>query len=343
MMKHFLPRQSFEAIIRSFQELGLETKEVTESFYRQGGVDLEQWGIVASVDALMSLWTHATNQSTIDHVFIRAGMAVPFGSFGIVDHLVRTSATIEEGMLQLQTFIPLISATTSLVYVVEDDTVQIQIHNTPYFAIHDYVDRWLLGMFHRRLTQFLGEEVEVESLYLRPLEETDTSLDQLFGVPVLPHPLWTGLQIDLETWKSPLPTADPLLHKSLLKAANELKFRQFSSSPLSYAVWNTLSLALASRKSVSHIVSEKLGMSMRTLQRRLRKENSSMSALLESYRKQEALRLVSEGLSSLSDISSKLGYNEQSSFNRSFRRWVGLSPRAWRQRFKEQDQQDKHL
>lgn len=338
-MKHFLPRQSFEAIVRSFQELGLETKEATESFYTKGGVDLGEWGIVASVDALRALWAHATSQSAIEHVFIRAGMAVPFGSFGIVDHLVRTSSTLEEGMLQLQTFIPLVSSTTSLVFDLEDDTVQIQIHNTPYLAIHDYVDRWLLGMFYRRLNQFLGEEVEVQALYLRPLEEAGSSLDELFGAPVLPHPLWTGLQIDLETWRSPLPTADPLLHKSLLKAAKELKFRQFSSSPLSYAVWNTLSLALASRKSASHVISEKLGMSMRTLQRRLSKENSSVSALLESYRKQEALRLVSEGLSSLSDISSKLGYNEQSSFNRSFRRWVGLSPRAWRQRFEERDQE----
>lgn len=332
-MKHFLPKQSFQAILTSFQELGLESGVISESFFEEGGIKLDQLGIVASVDTLMLLWDIARRQSSEEHLFIRAGLALPFGSFGVVDHLVSTSATLEEGLRNLQTFLPLISSTTSLVFEESDDWVDILIVNTPYFSIHHYVDQWLLGMFVSYPRQFLGDDLPVEHLYLRPLKEPSASLDALLGAPVYPDQTRTGMRVSKEVWLRELPSADPLLNQSLFEAAEELKYRQFSSSPLAYAVWNTFSDALASGQSITSAIADQLGMSSRTLQRRLRKEDSSLSDLLDTYRKQEAIRLVTEGARSLADIAYELGYNEQSSFNRAFRRWMGVSPRSWLQRF----------
>ncbi len=105
--------------------------------------------------------------------------------------------------------------------------------------------------------------------------------------------------------------------------------QHFAQSPIAHGVWNVLSFALHSGQSTSRAVAAQLGISTRTLQRRLQKEKQSLSVLLEAYRKHEALRMLRERAFSVGKIASVLGYNEQSSFNRSFKRWTGTTPRTW--------------
>ena len=68
----------------------------------------------------------------------------------------------------------------------------------------------------------------------------------------------------------------------------------------------------------------------RVLQQRLAAQGSSFSALLESRR----LRLAKEHLAhsdiDLTTLALNLGYAELAVFSRAFKRWQGVSPRAWR-------------
>lgn len=328
-MRHFLPHQSVQAILRSFKEIGLETQIISDLFFKQEDVASEHWGVMASVDALMTLWKQAKAQSKEPYIFVRAGRAVPFGSFGIVDHLTTTASSMEEGLQTLSKNIALVSSTTVISFEESEGFVEIRFRNQPNLPIHDLVDQWLLGMFVQRMTECIGPDVPSCTLFLRTLIEPDPALDSILGYPVEPHPLYTGIRLPEEQWRKPLESSNPSLFQSLERAAEEMHLERFASAPLAYAVWNSLSTALHSGQSISRAVSDQLGVSVRTLQRRLRKERLSLSELLESFRKQEALRMLTEGLASLAEISSSLGYNEQSSFNRSFKRWTGLSPKRW--------------
>ncbi|TNE50021.1 MAG: AraC family transcriptional regulator [Deltaproteobacteria bacterium] len=329
VMRHFLPRQSFQAIFDSFAEVGLDRERISDHFYSQKGVLTEYWGVMASINSIMSLWEHAQQLSKTPHLFVRAGLAVPFGSFGLVDHLVFTADTVEDGLLQLQKYIPLVSSTTRLEYAEVEDDIEVRIYNRPYFPLHDHVDRWLLGMFIKRAREMLGEDFEFPMVFLRPLQKRDPTLDDIVGTPVLPHPMYTGVRLSKEAWQSPAPNTDPALHLSLQKAAEEMMFQRFSSAPIAYAVWNVMSGVFDSELSVGQAVSDRLGIPLRTLQRRLRKEKLSLKELVESYRKQEALHLLGQRLFSISEVAAKLGYHEHSSFTRSFKRWMGVSPRSW--------------
>ncbi|GAB4432106.1 MAG: hypothetical protein OHK0015_19230 [Chloroflexi bacterium OHK40] len=46
-------------------------------------------------------------------------------------------------------------------------------------------------------------------------------------------------------------------------------------------------------------------------------------------RLEEAQRMLRAREHSLAEIAYELGYSDQSAFTRAFRRWTGLSPRAW--------------
>ncbi|WP_269620053.1 AraC family transcriptional regulator [Zhongshania sp. BJYM1] len=77
-------------------------------------------------------------------------------------------------------------------------------------------------------------------------------------------------------------------------------------------------------------VAAELGMAARTLQRRLNNTDTNFKYLLDDARKQRAKVLVNEGELELLDIAAELGFSDQSSFQKAFKRWYGLAPGRYR-------------
>lgn len=75
-----------------------------------------------------------------------------------------------------------------------------------------------------------------------------------------------------------------------------------------------------------------LGFSCRTLQRRLADEGMAFRHLLDAARAQQAIVAVLRGDQTLVDLGASIGFDEQSSLCRAFRRWTGYAPLALRER-----------
>ncbi len=73
-----------------------------------------------------------------------------------------------------------------------------------------------------------------------------------------------------------------------------------------------------------------LGMSGRTLQRRLSERGYSYQAVVDEARRELAERLLRETEYPLTEIAFLTGFSEQSAFNRAFKRWAGQTPRSFR-------------
>ena len=73
-----------------------------------------------------------------------------------------------------------------------------------------------------------------------------------------------------------------------------------------------------------------LGLSPRTLQRRLRAEGTTCTAVLTQLRHDLALPLLRDGRLAVAEVAFLLGYEDPSAFHRAFRRWARRSPRAFR-------------
>ena len=79
-----------------------------------------------------------------------------------------------------------------------------------------------------------------------------------------------------------------------------------------------------------------LGMSPRSLQRRLDQEGQSFTNLLNDLRRNVAQRTLAHSSKPISEIAYSLGFSSQGSFARWFARYFGCSPSVWRsQRLKE--------
>lgn len=122
---------------------------------------------------------------------------------------------------------------------------------------------------------------------------------------------------------------DPPLHRTLRPVAEQVEMKQIVDAPLVYAIRTHLPGALQSGAFSAEDIAVELGLSKRTLQRRLSAEKLSFKDLLDLYRQEQAMLMLQNGDLDMANIAYALGYNEQSSFNRAFRRWTGLSPSAW--------------
>lgn len=77
-------------------------------------------------------------------------------------------------------------------------------------------------------------------------------------------------------------------------------------------------------------MSRAVAMSVRTLQRRLAERGWSYSELVDDVRRAVARRRVEHPQTPFNVVAADLGFAEQASFTRAFRRWTGLTPRAYR-------------
>lgn len=77
-------------------------------------------------------------------------------------------------------------------------------------------------------------------------------------------------------------------------------------------------------------VARALHMSERTVRRRLRKEGTTLRELLDGFRHERAVELLSTRKYGIADVAFLLGFSELSSFYRAFRRWTGCTPAEFR-------------
>jgi AraC-like DNA-binding protein len=73
-------------------------------------------------------------------------------------------------------------------------------------------------------------------------------------------------------------------------------------------------------------VARKLGMSGRTLRRRLKQEGKAFPTLVAQVLRDRALQLLSDPRTSVKEVAYKLGFATPNAFHRAFKRWTGGSP-----------------
>jgi AraC-like DNA-binding protein len=129
----------------------------------------------------------------------------------------------------------------------------------------------------------------------------------------------------------PLRGADPFLNKLLLKYCDEARSaRATEPSALRSRVENAIAPLLPHRKIHASEISQGLGLSRRTLDRRLAAEGLTFAGIVQELRCDLAKRYLRETGLPVSRIAWLLGYEEVSSFTHAFKRWTGKAPKEAR-------------
>jgi len=129
----------------------------------------------------------------------------------------------------------------------------------------------------------------------------------------------------------PVVSADPYLNKLLIKYCEEARsHREAGRLTFRVAVENAIAPLLPHGRARADEIARQLGMSLRTLERRLGSEGLTFTGILSELRVDLGKRYLLEEDLAISKIAWLLGYQDVTAFTHAFKRWTGKSPREAR-------------
>ena len=130
----------------------------------------------------------------------------------------------------------------------------------------------------------------------------------------------TGLHFDAGLLSTPNPSPGPLVDAALPPPPNGL----------AGCVAGLIDLALCEGRPSIDWTARRLGLSRRSLQRRLEAEGTGFAPILQAVMWARAEALLAEGAMPVGRIALALGYADAAHFSRAFLGWTGVPPRLWR-------------
>ncbi|ASP37670.1 AraC family transcriptional regulator [Bacterioplanes sanyensis] len=156
------------------------------------------------------------------------------------------------------------------------------------------------------------------------------AMEAFFDCPVIGGAQRSGLTFHASALMLPLRNSEPGLRKLLEEQASAM----LKALPEPDEFERQLQAQLVRQLPDGHVsldtAARQLHCSVRTLQRRLHKRQLHWQGLVERTREQLARQYLCDPGLSLLDIALLLGYRDQSTFTRSFKRWSGMTPSAFR-------------
>jgi AraC-like DNA-binding protein len=283
------------------------------------------------LSALARLWQAAAAHAT-DPVFgLRLGADVTVREFGLVGYTMAFSRTVGAALTRLARYDRIVSDAL-VVHLDETDEatwVRVDAHRAMH-ALRPAADARLAGLLSvcREIAATPIAPLAVQLPYRRPADVQD--YEKFFRAPLEFGAPATAILLGKNDLLRPVTAGDEALSGYLDRLAEQvlssLGAERTIHDRVRRVLWSELSDGVLDLDRVARL----LGMSARTLQRRLRREGTTFAAVLARLRKDMAGPLLRDGQLAVSEVAFLLGYEDPSSFQRAFRRWSGCSPRAFR-------------
>lgn len=194
----------------------------------------------------------------------------------------------------------------------------------PVFA--DFALSLLVGMCRANF----GLSLTLDTVTLRRLPPTDpTPYEKFFGTSVCFGAAEDGFTLPHYVADRPLPTSN----HELATTFDEILTKQLAdldNTGLPDRCQAYLLKGMTSGEPSEEDLAKAMGMSRRTLQRKLGELGMTYKEVLQKTRYELALRYLDDPEMSVTDITFLLGFSEQSAFTRAFKRWSGQAPTHYR-------------
>ncbi|MDP5218657.1 AraC family transcriptional regulator ligand-binding domain-containing protein [Ruegeria sp. 2205SS24-7] len=206
-----------------------------------------------------------------------------------------------------------------------------------YFAVptkvrrRQYVEFGASGLLHA-MRQAANREFRPRLVTFHHMRNSNQDrFRQYFGCDVRFGEAENAYHFRREDLDLPLLTADNDLYSVLTEYCEAiLSDKSRNLPPLIVDVERAIADRLAKGEASQEEVARAMGMSPRTLSRRLAAENTTFFKTLEQLRRALAVSYLKDSDLVLAEIAFLLGYSGLSSFNDAFKRWTGQTPGQFR-------------
>jgi AraC-like DNA-binding protein len=267
-----------------------------------------------------------------DFLGFNLAMQVEFRELGLFYYVLSSSANLRDALERATHYSAIVNEGV-VQEVIERDHQGVAVW---YDGVSRHLDRhqiefWMAALV-RICRKLSGRRLVPKSVrFMHVRNGSNTRFSQIFGDEVKFGASADEIIFATGFEQIPLIGADPYLNKLLVKYCEEaLANRPGKISSFQSHVENAVVPLLPHGKAEVSEIAHRLGVSRRTLARRLSDEGLSFSKLLEDLRLHLARRYLADGALSISQIAWLLGYQEIGAFSRAFKRWTGKTPRDTR-------------
>lgn len=206
----------------------------------------------------------------------------------------------------------------------------------------DRLARLSLTAWVQNLRSLTGRhDLRFDALFTGPAPQDITPYQRLFGGTVQFEQAENSMWGPLPYIHLPLIPQDAFVHSMLHdQALEQLETMAQGASRFVAKLEALVKKHLEQGGATLDMLAADLNMPARTLQRRLDSLDLSFRKLVERVRKMQAIGYLQDTRMPLSEIAATLGFANQGTFNRAFKRWTGRSPGEYRHRHKRGEPTD---
>jgi len=298
--------------------------------FRSVGIDpaiLERRGARVGFEPVPRMWKAMADRLR-DPVFgLGLAEVIPFGAADLIEYLLRNCATVGEALQMMVRYTPLLIDADRQSLTVSGREARLQLRtgtDVPAAA------ELFAGLVMRRSQEIYGPAWTVLSVsFSHDAQGPIGRYDRLFHAPVHFGMPFNEITFHRDLLEMPQPGADARLKNILIPQAEELlSMLAPPARPQSFVerVEQTLADGLADGDPSLTRVADRLQLSIRTVQRRLRDAGVTHRDVVRKLRLDLASRSLAGAKVSQRQLARALGYSGAGAFHRAFKRWSGLTP-----------------
>ena len=319
----------FSSCLDYLQSTGLDSQEILTAieFDEYTNKQTQQLAPRISLKSYNALLSYA-QQTLNDSLFgFELGKQIRTADFGVLGYLIESSTNLASAITALLSYDSLVANIGRAEFEQQQTLCKVTWLADPQCspqAVLRNMTAWVSV-----IRQLLNPQLSPSCVYFTA-HFSDSELQQLaqwFNCPVKAGANFNQVEFPSSYLTLPFKTDNSQIN-AVLKQMSEQQLSQFKSQQLLTEKINHILMAKYDLQdcSLSRTASA-LNMTPRTVQRHLKQENTNFAALLEQEQKRRLLTYIPHY--SLSSIATMLGFNDQSSFNRAFKRWYQCSPRQF--------------
>jgi AraC-like DNA-binding protein len=285
------------------------------------------------LSAVERIWRATAARSSDPLLGLRLGATVQTRQLGLVGYTLVFSRTLGAALGRLARYSRIVSDALVVELGGDADATWIRLDVQPSLRAFRPAADGRLAAVVTMCRELVGAPIAplaVQFPYRRPDDVRE--YEKFFRAPLEFGALSTAFLLTRDDLARPVVWSDDALTGYLEQLAGqvlrELGAERTISDQVRRVLWRELSEGVPDLSRSARW----LGMSTRTLQRRLRDEKTTFAAVLADLRQEMARPLLRDGRLAVSEVAFLLGYEDVTSFQRAFRQWLGVSPRAFRRR-----------
>jgi AraC-like DNA-binding protein len=319
------------ALLFGASRLGVNVAEVIDAV----GLDRERLADPEGrigFDEQMGVWAEAARRSGDRDFGLHIAESVPVEMLGVLAHLTMACATLGEALDRYVDYSRLVDASSELQLEEDAGFAHLALRTTcAPWIVPRHVAEGSIGLLFAILRRMLGPSMVLEEVGFQHAAPpvTDTHR-RLFGCRVRFGAKANGLVFHPSLLDRRFETANPALVASHSARADELLERLPAADPFVHRVRRRIYESLASGEVAMPAVARELGISVSSLRRRLAAQGSSFREILGTIRRDLALVYLEDRAWSTAEVAFVLGFADTGAFTRSFQRWTGDTPGAYR-------------